>query len=257
MAPPGHQKRVKGVQIYRPFIYGTTSKAFSAENPKPVGTPAEHTHSWTVFVKGVDDADISYWCKKVQFKLHDSIPNHLRTIEDVPPGGAFETHATGWGEFDISVKIYYVPESNEKPQSLYHHLVLHPYGESEEEREKMRKQPEIRAWVYEEQLFNEPYENFYNLLTTPAEKSKGTAKGTKSAKGDPSNGAICERTASIPLQSRPDQPFSQESERLELRRLEEAQQRVSQMSEALNKEIKSKEAELERLRAPIPINPTS
>ncbi|EPQ67405.1 Bgt-2480 [Blumeria graminis f. sp. tritici] len=136
MALPGHQKRVKGVQIYRPFVYGTTSKAFSAENPKPAGTPAEHTHSWTVFVNGVDDADITYWCKKVQFKLHDSIPNHLRVIEDVPPGGAFETHATGWGEIDISIKIYYVPESNEKPQSLYHHLVLHPYGESEEEREK-------------------------------------------------------------------------------------------------------------------------
>jgi YEATS domain-containing protein 4 len=80
MAPPNTQKRVKGVQIFRPFIYGTTARLFNDDtNPKPPGTPEDHTHSWTVFVKGVDDADITYWCKKVQFKLHESIPNPLRS----------------------------------------------------------------------------------------------------------------------------------------------------------------------------------
>ena len=80
MAPPNNQKRVKGKQVYRPFVYGTIAKPFDDEtNPKPAGTPADHTHSWTVFVKGVDDADITYWCKKVQFKLHESIPNPLRS----------------------------------------------------------------------------------------------------------------------------------------------------------------------------------
>jgi YEATS domain-containing protein 4 len=79
MAPPNTQKRVKGVQIYRPFIYGTTARKFSDEFPKPPGTPPDHTHAWTVFVKGVDDTDITYWCKKVQFKLHESIPNPLRS----------------------------------------------------------------------------------------------------------------------------------------------------------------------------------
>jgi YEATS domain-containing protein 4 len=80
MAPPGtNQKRVKGVQIFRPFIYGTTAKPFDeTTNPKPEGVPADHTHSWTVFVKGVDGTDITYWLKKVQFKLHESIPNPLR-----------------------------------------------------------------------------------------------------------------------------------------------------------------------------------
>jgi YEATS domain-containing protein 4 len=85
MAPPNNQKRVKGIQIYRPFVYGTIAKPFNDEtNPKPPGTPADHTHSWTVFVKGVDDADITYWCKKVQFKLHESIPNPLRSMIRLP-----------------------------------------------------------------------------------------------------------------------------------------------------------------------------
>jgi YEATS domain-containing protein 4 len=84
MAPPNNQKRVKGVSIRRPFVYGTTARKFSETNPKPPGTAEEHTHSWTVFVKGVDDTDITYWCKKVQFKLHESIPNHLRSIHLSP-----------------------------------------------------------------------------------------------------------------------------------------------------------------------------
>ena len=80
MAPPNTQKRTKGVSIYRPFVYGTTSHKFSPKYPKPEGTPEEHTHQWTVFVKGVDDVDITYWCRKVQFKLHDTYPQHLRCM---------------------------------------------------------------------------------------------------------------------------------------------------------------------------------
>ena len=81
MAPPsGAGKRVKGLQIFRPFIYGTTARPFDDKlNPKPAGVPDDHTHSWTVFVKGVDDTDITYWLKRVQFKLHESIPNHVRS----------------------------------------------------------------------------------------------------------------------------------------------------------------------------------
>ncbi|POS85309.1 hypothetical protein EPUL_001482 [Erysiphe pulchra] len=239
MAPSNNQKRVKGVQIFRPFVYGTTAKLFGPENPKPEGTPAEHTHSWTVFVKGLDDTDITYW-----------------SIEDIPPGTPFETHATGWGEFDISIKIYYVTESNEKPQCLYHHLALHPYGDTEEEREKMRQRSEIRSWVYEEQLFNEPYENFFNLLTTPLERAKSGGKSTKVLKGG-LVGSIGERDATIPLQTRPDQPFSREAEKLEIKRLEEGQIKVRQMVEELRTEIKLKEAELESLRADVTAKTTT
>ena len=232
MAPPNTQKRVKGVQIFRPFIYGTTARLFNDDtNPKPPGTPEDHTHSWTVFVKGVDDADITYWCKKVQFKLHESIPNPLRStyaavalpliflfplpccpccpllllcfvepafsdshgahtaIENVAPGDPFEVHETGWGEFEITVRMFYVPESLEKPQSFYHGLRLHAFGDTEEQKEEMRKKGEVAAWAYEEMVFNEPYENFYELLTSPMERSKGSkgggglAKGTRLMKG--------------------------------------------------------------------------
>jgi len=277
MAPPNTQKRVKGVQIYRPFIYGTTARKFSDTFPKPEGTPPDHTHAWTVFVKGVDDTDITYWCKKVQFKLHESIPNPLRSeffywftalntgrgvlvkvkrserlmhntvVDDVQPGDPFEVHETGWGEFEITIKLYYTPESLEKPQTLYHHLTLHPYG-TDEEKEKMRLAPSINAWQYEEQLFNEPYENFFDILTSPMERVKGGGgKGTRVMKGG-MVGSVGERTATIPLTTRPEQPYSRETEKLELKKLENALVKVNQLTEDMKKEIKEKQAMLEKLQ---------
>jgi YEATS domain-containing protein 4 len=80
MAPSNQLgKRVKLTQVRRPFVIGTTAVPFSEANPRPVGAPDNHTHSWLVFVKGLEDTDITYWLRRVQFKLHESIPNHVRS----------------------------------------------------------------------------------------------------------------------------------------------------------------------------------
>ncbi|KAH8909819.1 yeats-domain-containing protein [Coniochaeta sp. PMI_546] len=224
MAPPsGAGKRVKGVQIARPFIYGTTAKPFDPKtNPKPAGVPDDHTHSWTVFVKGIDDTDITYWLRRVQFKLHESIPNHVRMVEAPEPGKPFEVHETGWGEFEITIKLYYATESSEKPQTLYHFLKLHPFARTEEEKEALAKSGngEVISWTYEEQLFNEPFEPFYEILT-----------------------------AMIPLTNRPGQPFSRETEQLEIKKLKDAQAKVQEMMNKLQVELKEKEERLRVLRA--------
>ncbi|KAI1417825.1 yeats family-domain-containing protein [Hypoxylon sp. FL1857] len=267
MAPPAG-KRVKGVQIYRPFIYGTTARPFNdTDNPRPAGVPADHTHSWQVFVKGVDDTDIFYWLRRVQFKLHESIPNHLRTIdaetiikenEGKPPSQrqkGFVVNETGWGEFEITIRLYYDSRSSEKPQTLYHHLRLHPYGRTEAEKEAMRNGGEVVAWVYEEQLFNEPFEDFYKILTTGARdkntstggKGKGKGKTAQQASGD-SGSEVKERSAMIPLTNRPGQPFSRETEQLEIKRLKEAEEKVNQMVLEMTKSVKAKEAELAALK---------
>lgn len=83
MAPKDAQlgKRVKLVSVRRPFVYGTTAKAYHEEhNPRPAHVNETHTHAWTVFVRGIDDdVDVTYWLRRVQFKLHESIPNHVRS----------------------------------------------------------------------------------------------------------------------------------------------------------------------------------
>ncbi|KAL5351119.1 hypothetical protein V496_04389 [Pseudogymnoascus sp. VKM F-4515 (FW-2607)] len=248
MAPPGtNQKRVKGVQIFRPFVYGTTAKPFDeTTNPKPEGVPADHTHSWTVFVKGVDGTDITYWLKKVQFKLHESIPNPLRSVDAVP-GQPFSISETGWGEFEINIKLHYVSESNEKPQSVWHGLRLHAYG-TEEERAAQKASGEVLAWAYEEQLFNEPYENFYEILTSVGEKTKGKAAGAKKKNLGPGT-SIPERTALIPMRSSPGQPYSREAEQLEILRLQDAKRKVEEQNRAMTLQLKEKEAKLAALRA--------
>lgn len=172
-------------------------------------------------------------------------------IENIQPGEAFEVHETGWGEFEITVKIYFAPESLEKPQSLYHHLRLHPYGHNEAEKEAMKGAADIRSWCYQEVIFNEPYEQFYETLTSPMDRSKGAkggmGKGTRVMKGG-MVGSVGERVALIPLTSRPGQPFSKETERNELRRLREAQVKVDEMMVELKKENEAKEAERTELK---------
>ncbi|KAL1848535.1 NuA4 histone H4 acetyltransferase complex and the SWR1 complex subunit [Diaporthe australafricana] len=265
MAPSNSAgKRVKGKQVYRPFIYGTTARPFDPDkNPKPPGTPEDHTHSWSVFVKGIDDVDITYWLKRVQFKLHESIPNHVRMI-DGQKGEPFAVHETGWGEFEITIKMYYVPESSEKAQTLYHHLRLHAYG-SETEKNAMIANGEVVAWVYEEQVFNEPYEAFYDTLTSGAmppsdaaasSKNKAGGKGGKGGGGKEagsqapkrSEGGVLERSAMIPMTTRPGQPFSAEAEKFEVKKLSDAQGEIDKLVEQLRIEVKEKEDRLKSLK---------
>ena len=93
MAPPKELgKRAKLTQVRRPFVVGSTALPFNdSDNPRPAAAPDNHTHSWSVFVKGVDDTDVTYWLKRVQFKLHDSIPNYVRSewlsksVNCIPP----------------------------------------------------------------------------------------------------------------------------------------------------------------------------
>jgi YEATS domain-containing protein 4 len=253
MAPPsGAGKRVKGIQIARPFIYGTTAKPFDPKtNPKPAGVPDDHTHSWSVFVKGIDDTDITYWLRRVQFKLHESIPNHVRMVEAPEPGKPFEVHETGWGEFEITIKLYYATESNEKPQTLYHFLKLHPFARSEEEKEALAKSgnTEVISWTYEEQLFNEPFEPFYEILTSGATANPSGKKGAKEPSPPKrSEGGVLERSAMIPLANRPGQPFSRETEQLEVKKLKEAQAKVEDMVQKLQGELKEREERLRTLK---------
>lgn len=266
MAPSSAQgKRVKGRQVSRPFVYGTTARPFDPEkNPKPDHVPDEHTHQWTVFLKGVDDTDITYWLKRVQFKLHETIPNHVRMVDGVP-GKPFVVEETGWGEFEITIKLYYVPESGEKPQTLYHHLRLHPYG-NDAEKDEMAARGEVVSWVYEEQLFNEPFEHFFDILTSgavpPSDPNftaptaggkKGAAGKGKGAAGKEvtprrSPGGVLERSAMIPMKSSPGQPFSAEAEKLEMEMIHRAMEEVRRKKEEDEKAMQEMTAELARLK---------
>ncbi|QLG70347.1 hypothetical protein HG535_0A02860 [Zygotorulaspora mrakii] len=158
--PPGVSKRIKTLSVTRPIIYGNTAKKLGEK--RPPNAPAEHTHLWTIFVRGPQNEDISYIIKRVVFKLHDTYPNATRTVE-APP---FELTETGWGEFEINIKIHFVDEANEKLLNLYHHLRLHPYNNINPD--YPQKTDEISSIYYDEIVFNEPNEDFFKILmSTP------------------------------------------------------------------------------------------
>ena len=174
---------------------------------------------------------------------------------------------TGWGEFEITIKLYYVSESGEKPQTLYHHLNLHPFGRTEEEKANMRANGgEVTSWAYEEQLFNDPYESFYEILTNGAMPphhplpsaggggGKGKGKGKdrdrdKAVQARRTEGGVLERSAMIPLTNRPGHPFSRETEQLEVKKLKDARIKVEEMTHRLSDDVRRKEEKLRALKA--------
>lgn len=234
MPAPAGTKRVRGVQIHRPFIYGTEAIPFDPAN-RPKDAPADHTHKWKVFVRGINNEDVSYWLRKVQFKLHDTYANSVRMIESPP----FEVEETGWGEFEIAIKFYFVPESTEKPQQIWHGLKLHPYYGDVEQQKKDRSM--ISSLCYEEVLFNEPVEQFYDILT-------GGLQVTKSKSGKGGKGMIkAQHTAEIPERNGGGNKYSREEESKELDRLGEAVKTVEKLISEEKEKLIKEEARLQEL----------
>lgn len=165
-------------------------------------------------------------------------------------GKPFVINETGWGEFEITLKLYYVTESGEKAQTLYHHLRLHPYGKTDEEKARSRQPSgDVISWNYEEQLFNEPYESFFHVLTSGAH-IPGRPQPTKKAAAalDPTAGVVYERSALVPRQLTLEQPFSKETEDLEKQRMNKALERVQAWVEETKGASAEKEKELAALK---------
>jgi len=222
------------------LVFGSIAKPIDP-NHRPLGINAEHTHQWSVYVKGVDNEDISYWLKKVQFKLHETYTNSLRTVE-APP---FEVTETGWGEFEVQIKLYFVPEANEKAQTLWHALKLHPYG-PDAEGQRERKEAVV-SQNYEEIIFNEPVEPFYELLTSGASPQPTRGKGSKGSKQAMMK-RNSERSAEIPYSESAENPYSQKTEGTELDRLNEAIKTVEQMVKDERTKLAEREKVLTELR---------
>lgn len=180
--------------------------------------------------------------KKVQFKLHETYAQAVRTVETPP----FEVVETGWGEFEIQIKLYFTPESGEKPQTLWHSLKLHPYGPDAEGMKERRDV--VISQNYEEVIFNEPVEPFYEILTsgastgTPA-PSRGKGKNTKQQQQPPPG-----RTAEIPLNDTPKNPYSRATEAKELDRMAAAIKTVDQMIKEEKEKLIEREKYLAELR---------
>ncbi|CAH1756763.1 6271_t:CDS:2 [Entrophospora sp. SA101] len=123
-------KRTKGITIVRPIVYGNVATLL----PQKKAPESDHTHKWTVSVSGINGEDISYFVKRVTFKLHETYPNSSR-------------------------------ESGEKHVTLYHNLRLHPYEEDGSISTANKNKP-VQSFLYDELVFTDPTEAMYQILTS-------------------------------------------------------------------------------------------
>ncbi|KIY46071.1 yeats family protein [Fistulina hepatica ATCC 64428] len=245
--------RVRGVTIHRPIIYGNVATVLTPEEKQ--SAPPDHTHKWTVAVRSVASAnpdvvggadDLSYFIKRVSFKLHETYPNPTRTVEKPP----FEISETGWGEFEIVIRITFVPDSGEKTQVLYHHLKLHPWTANPAQPElpppieEAAKLGSVHSWQYDEVVFSDPYSVFLNTLMahppTSMPKTRNSRRPIPFHVADP---------ASLEASQGSGAPeFHQGMEQEEKARLEESRKILLKELDKWRKVLSEKEKELQKLQ---------
>lgn len=152
---PVESARAKGKTVVKPIVFGNESKYFGKKREND-----GHTHTWTVYVKPyLENEDMSAYVKKVQFKLHESYTDAMRTVTKPP----YEITETGWGEFEIIIKIYFI-DSAERPVTLYHLLKLfsNPLIANQPH---VGSQGQLVSEYYDEIIFQDPSIYLYRQLT--------------------------------------------------------------------------------------------
>mmetsp|Transcript_3127 Transcript_3127/g.6516 ORF Transcript_3127/g.6516 Transcript_3127/m.6516 type:complete len:218 (-) Transcript_3127:477-1130(-) len=146
------QKRLENTEFVYKIAYG--SVAFW------LGKKADeyHSHRWTCYVRNPENKDMTHIVDKVVFKLHDSFPNPIRVLEKPP----YELTETGWGEFEIGITIHFTEDSGEKPIEVFHPLKLY---EDQVVHERQSTKKAVVMESYDEAVFSEPVEAFYNRVS--------------------------------------------------------------------------------------------
>jgi len=105
-------------------------------------------------VRGTNNEDISNFISIVEFQLDkDSFSEPIKMITQPP----FEIHQTGWGEFDLGIKIHF-KDSLMEPVHHYKHLYLY------DQNMPNSKKPRIHE-NYDELVFVEPTPSSMEMLT--------------------------------------------------------------------------------------------
>ncbi|KAF5887153.1 YEATS domain-containing protein 4, partial [Clarias magur] len=153
-------KQTQGVTIVKPIVFGNVARYFGKKREED-----GHTHQWTVYVKPYRNEDMSAYVKKIQFKLHESYGNPLRVVTKPP----YEITETGWGEFEIIIKIFFI-DPNERPVTLYHLLKLF-----QSDSNAMPKKTVVSEF-YDEMIFQDPTAMMQQLLNTTRQLTLGAYK---------------------------------------------------------------------------------
>lgn len=134
------------VVIVKPIVYGNVARYLGATREDG------HTHEWTVYLKSYTNEDMSSYIKKVAFKLHDSYAEPNRICLEPP----YKVTESGWGEFEVIIKIHFFEPNHDRAVTIYHPLKL------------FNPHPVITDYLvsesYDELIFAEPSPMMYDRL---------------------------------------------------------------------------------------------
>jgi YEATS domain-containing protein 4 len=152
-----------------------------------------------------------------------------------------------WREFEIQIRITFIPEAGEKPVLLYHHLKLHPWTASGTDMEVpppadvAAQLGPVHSWQYDEIVFTDPFQQFLNTLRAhpPTRLPKARRRPVPFHTANP--GSLEASKGGVP-------EFTAVMEKDEIQRLEDAKKTIVAEQEKLRVGLIEKEKELERLR---------
>ncbi|KAG5882716.1 hypothetical protein JTB14_020560 [Gonioctena quinquepunctata] len=158
---PDSGGRMKGICIVKPIVYGNIARYFGKKREED-----GHTHQWTVYLKPYNNEDMSTYVKKVHFKLHESYANQNRIVVKPP----YEISETGWGEFEIVIKIHF-HDPNERPVTMYHILKLFHSGSTQDI--GIEQNQGLVSESYDEIVFQDPTQLMHHLLINTKQLTLG------------------------------------------------------------------------------------
>uniref|UniRef100_A0A8C7HZP3 YEATS domain containing 4 n=1 Tax=Oncorhynchus kisutch TaxID=8019 RepID=A0A8C7HZP3_ONCKI len=161
---PDSGGRVKGVTIVKPIVFGNVARYFGKKREED-----GHTHQWSVYVKPYRNEDMSAYVKKIQFKLHESYVNPLRVVTKPP----YEITETGWGEFEIIIKIFFI-DPNERPVSGAR--LCHLGTSFQSNLIIIRPRLNSLSFLFLSQIFQDPTAMMQQLLSTSRQLTLGAYK---------------------------------------------------------------------------------
>ena len=153
--PPVRHKNTTAIV---PIVYGSISFSLGKKANE------DHTHRWTLYVRGPNNEDLSVAISKVVFHLHPSFPQPVRELKSPP----FEVSEKGWGEFEATIRIVW-NDPHERATVLTHFIKLYPTpGTDTENKNQSNKsnstQEPVLHEFYDEVVFTDPTESFYESV---------------------------------------------------------------------------------------------
>jgi hypothetical protein len=96
--------RLDRTTVCLPIVHGSVAFYLGkkAENKNEY-----QSHQWTLYLRGLNNEDLSHCVQKVVFHLHPSFAQPIRELTQPP----FEVTEKGWGEFEAQIRIYWKDSS--------------------------------------------------------------------------------------------------------------------------------------------------